>query len=254
MKTRRRQWDECARSGAQTGRHTPVCKRTGCAGCYHPCDYTGRHRDGCADEACPGCSPRRAERGRLCNRCFDALSIAVASLRVEWGQLADRLAPRANPALVRVSGSKPRQLPIDPKIADLRGEIASLLASWVGMVKDEREMIGPAGDNPQVTSPWLGAQLEWAAEQEWISDMADELIGVQRRANAALFPDDRKRVEIGRCLHVGEDDVQCPGVVRTYVARFEGDTPPPLVCSVDESHRWARFEFQRLITKGMLAA
>jgi hypothetical protein len=247
-RVRQRDWVECSRAGAQQGRHRPDCSHTGCEGCYRPCDYTGRHRDDCNDDYCPGCSPRRADHGLLCQRCYDALEGAVEALPGDWAQLAERLAPRTSPLLVRVSGSKPQRLPIDPKVVELRKLIKYLLATWVLRVAEQRGVHRPPNADVEVTGPWLVTNLEWCAEQDWAGDMTTELEDAHRQARALLYPDDRKRVDVGRCLLQTDAGKPCPGTVRTHVGGPDGQ-PAPLICSANEAHRWGIVDYSRAAAK-----
>jgi hypothetical protein len=160
--------------------------------------------------------PRRALDGLyLCEGCLAQLTGNLAQLPGLYAELAELLAVGGQ-AGQRVSGSPGRPLPINLGVAEHRGQIQAVLASWARVVVDERGITVPDSDEVAVTAPWLATHVTWFAGHQFADEVVHEIRKLTGRAHKLRDPD--RRMTIGeRCRVVPEGAERCPGTVAMVI-------------------------------------
>jgi hypothetical protein len=179
--------------------------------------------------------PRQAMEGTvLCaghgTRLFEQLAV-LPSLREEltdvmaraWSEMVSD-----DPTPLAIAE---KALPLQPDIADLRGEIESQLMSYARMVAEELDGSWPPVGVDTVV-PWLQGRLEVAARQEWIVDMLEGVDDLVRQAHGFLDAAKHRLVYLGKCG--GSCDEPIFAKVRTGEGRDE-EFPIDVVCPACET-------------------
>lgn len=189
--------------------------------------------------------PRRALDGLyLCQGCVTQLTGNLGQLPGLYNELAELLAVGGQ-AGQRVSGSPGRPLPINLGVAEHRGHIQAVLASWARVVVDERGITVPDSDEVAVTAPWLARHVMWlAASQGFADDVVLEIRMLAIRARGLRDPDPSRNIAIGPCV-VEVENEPCVGQLWATV-RVDGDERPSVIfcdtCEFEKApEEWMRF-------------
>ncbi|WP_234313737.1 hypothetical protein [Streptomyces sp. NBRC 109706] len=137
---------------------------------------------------------------------------------------------------VRVIRKAPRKSAaanvINPAAAEIRSTIRKALASWAGLVAEERRLPPPARDMATLAH-FLGRHIEWLCRHPAAGELADEIRELTRRARDIAYPNDMRRVPIGSCPDDG-----CPGELVALMRHRDARAPSEIVCSVSPDHSW----------------
>lgn len=129
-------------------------------------------------------APRLAEHGTmLCRRCTGHLEQHLAETGARVDQLRTALTGATGHGGSRRGTPEP-PVPLNLAAHDHLGHLAAVLASWASLVREERGLRGPDGDDPKRLATWLQGQLDWLVEQPWVDDLAEELREVADKADA----------------------------------------------------------------------
>ncbi|WP_216906606.1 hypothetical protein [Nocardia noduli] len=175
----------------------------------------------------------------MCEGCFGALRAEVSALPRLFeehgaaleGSSARMLRPRTGAGSAAAPGIR-----FNFEASEIRSEILSLLASWSGLVVDERGVAAPRRDTASLAA-FLDVHLDWLAAHETASDAAEEFARLARRARGAGRAETSRRVVVGCCVERG-----CEGRLGV-VARAGGSD---VVCDADAAHQWSSSEWTRL--------
>ena len=142
----------------------------------------------------------------------------------------------AIPEVVRVIRKVPRKSAgpdsMNPAAAEIRSAILTVLASWAGLVADERRLEPPARDVPALAR-FLCRHVEWLTRHPAAGDMADEIQDLTRTARNVAHPNGVRRVRIGYC-----PDGDCAGDLVAHI-RPPGDLlPSEIICTASAGHSW----------------
>jgi hypothetical protein len=107
----------------------------------------------------------------------------------------------------------------------------TVLASWAGLVVEERDVFRSPERDVLVLAEFLGAHLDWLAEHFAAADLAAEIETLVRAAEDTISPDPGVRVELGRC-----DEAGCGAVVSATLRGRGGIAPQVIRC--DGGHVW----------------
>ncbi|UED85137.1 hypothetical protein [Streptomyces profundus] len=121
---------------------------------------------------------------------------------------------------------------MNPAAAEIRSTIRNVLASWGGLVAEERRLAPPTRDIPTLAR-FLGRHIEWLARHPAAGDMVDEIRDLTRRARNIAYPNNVRRVPIGGCPDDG-----CAGELVALIRRQDDVLPSEIVCTVSPSHSW----------------
>lgn len=120
-------------------------------------------------------APRMADAATmLCRRCTRHLEQHLAEIPARCTQLRDALTGATGHGSSRRGTPEP-PVPLNLAAHDHLGHLTALLASWASLVREERGLRGPDGDDPHRLSTWLLGQLDWLTRQPWVDDLAEEL-------------------------------------------------------------------------------
>jgi hypothetical protein len=187
----------------------------------------------CGATSCQEEGPGRAGSGGfLCMACRDRLANNLSDLPTLYSDCNKG----ASPKVVRVIRNAPRKSVttdlINPAAAEIRSAILTVLASWAGLVADERRLGPPARDVPTLAR-FLCRHVGWLTRHPAAGDVADEIQDVTRTARKVAFPNGIRRVHIGYC-----PDGDCDGDLVALI-RPHGDLlPSEIICTISPSHSW----------------
>lgn len=209
---------------AESMRAVPVAERCQAAACRAA---GNAHVRGAGDDGISLCGACRESTGELLR--------ALPHLYEECGRmLSSSGGPRE-----RTSGGPLPGMPFNTAATEVRSGIVTTLASWSGLVAQERGMAAPARTVP-VLARWLVEHLEWLAAHPAAGEFSAELHRWVRAARRVTSSGAVRRVPLGTCVESG-----CGG---TLVARTGGPSAgaAEIRCDADAGHRWAEYEWAQL--------
>jgi hypothetical protein len=124
----------------------------------------------------------------------------------ELYQRCESLLVRFPPAFTqRVAGGGTAGLVLDERVTEARGGIVAVLASWSGLVADERDVGRPRRDAAEL-SAFLAVHLDWLLDHPAGPCFAEELLAAAAAAREVSGGGARPGIELGRCVEEGCDD------------------------------------------------
>lgn len=195
----------------------------------------------CTGKTCPpaGQDPRLAvDATMLCRDCTRRLERHLAEMPARVQLLRVLHDGQQTPRRTDRPGSS-TPVPLNVEAHDLLQKIPGVLASWTGMVCEERDLRGP--DTHDRCAAWLLGQLDWLVEQPWVDDFADEVADLAREAERLIRINPRRHRleppcpqcsarELGRWD--GTDQVDCEACGRAWP---EKDYPWMVRLALDDS-------------------
>ncbi|WP_222851160.1 helix-turn-helix domain-containing protein [Phytoactinopolyspora mesophila] len=110
------------------------------------------------------------------------------------------LAQRHRPISERVRGGTRGGSPgLNQAALSAREDIMSILASWAGLVVDERELSSRPERSVRSLSEFLLTQLDWLSDHPAAGDLVSEIHEVATAAQRVMEPDASVRLQIGPC-------------------------------------------------------
>jgi hypothetical protein len=167
----------------------------------------------------------------VCKICRDSLVKDLTSLPQLYSDCTGDAAPAVVRVVRRTSRKSRAADSICPAAADVRSTIRGVLASWAGLVTDERRLVPPARDVPTLAR-FLRQHVAWLVRHPAASDMVEEIRDLTRTARTIAYPDSVRRVHIGGC-----PDGDCEGDLVALIRRND-DLPSEIVCTDSEEHSW----------------
>jgi hypothetical protein len=131
-------------------------------------------------------------------------------------------------------------MPFNVRAADVRESILGVLASWSGMVVEERHVTAPPR-TVDAMAKFLCNHIDWLAAHIAAAEVTDEVTWLVRSAHHVAYPAPVRRVPIGACVEVG-----CPGELIALVRLHESLLPPEISCDADPCHKWAAHQWMQL--------
>jgi hypothetical protein len=142
----------------------------------------------------------------------------------------------AGPDAVRVIRKSPRKSAtsdsMNPAAAEVRSTIRTVLASWAGLVSDERRLEPPARDIPTLAR-FLGRHIQWLTRHPAAGDMAEEVRELTRNARDVAYPDSVRRVPVGCC-----PEIDCDGELFAHIRAHDDLLPSEIMCTLSPCHSW----------------
>lgn len=183
---------------------------------------------------------RRVVAGtRLCRACHDSLVTALEKLPGLYRECGRLLAGSDRPR-DRTSGGPLPGLPFNAAAADARDSILRVLASWSGLVVEQRHVTAPRRTVGALAG-FLGRHVDWVAAQSIACDVTDEVAELVRSARRVAYPRPLRRVPVGACVEVG-----CGGGLFAVVDPDEALLPSEICCDTDPQHRWPAHRWTQL--------
>ena len=127
-----------------------------------------------------------------------------------------------------ITGHGEKPLPIDPRVCEHRLLVGQVLASWVLLVAEDRQVSPPqvhAEPRTKALCAFLSVHHAWSVTQPWAEDYAGEVLALGRKAWSLLNPSGRRQFPIGPCqewVDVEGTLTRCPG---TLYALLTPDDP-----------------------------
>jgi hypothetical protein len=190
--------------------------------------------------------PRAASGGAyLCVVCARALTADLRALPPLYDECGRLLGGRERrPDTVRTSRGGPAPgLPFNTAAADARDAVLTVLASWSGLVAEERRVAPPPREVADLARFML-RHLPWLAAHPAAPELSREIGQATRLARQANDPDPLHRAQVGTCVEAG-----CQGTLTAVVRSREAALAAEVVCSADRAHRWPTEEWVRLSSR-----
>jgi hypothetical protein len=202
-----------------------------------PCDGDGCHR-----AARNGGERRQAVEGqRLCAACRSLLAEAMRELPRLYAECGAVLGSGAASGLrEKITGGPAPGLVLNDFAAEARMQILTTLASWSGLVTDQRRVPAPARQ-VAVLADFLLANLTWLLSHPVVADASAEMARTVTMARRAAYPDSVKRIVVGSCVLP-----DCDGVLTATVRASRAGAGTRVRCGVDPEHTWDGSQWTRL--------
>jgi hypothetical protein len=150
---------------------------------------------------------QRAVEGGLpvCRACYDRVRRDLAELPGLYCH-CESLLVRFPPAFAqKVAGGRAAGVYLDERVTDARRDIVTVLASWSGLVSDERGVARPGRRDVADLSAFLVVHLDWLLAHPAGSCFADELVAVAAAARDISRSGPSSAMDLGRCVEEGCD-------------------------------------------------
>lgn len=174
---------------------------------------------------------------RLCFGCRDRFRADLLALPALYEECGHRLTGAGGRPLERVSGGLPGGISLDDSAASTRAQMRSVLASWAGLVVQQRAVSGPDRREVALLVAFLARHVDWLAEHPAAADAAEEIGRLARLGRAAARIGGPRSLMLGRC-----DE---PGCDQPVHAELNPDRRPPRV-SCAASHVWPPHKWLQL--------
>ncbi len=165
----------------------------------------------------------------LCGGCRTDLVRTLRRLPSLYDQCETMLVPRQRREVGRVRGGLPGSAPLNEDAVTARSTILGTLASWSGLVRDERPAPVPVRRDAARLAEFLLSHLEWLAAHPAAGDLREEVGEAAAQADRVLHADGEKRLELGKC-----DKHGCAGTV--YATLQGGGGPSAGLVRCDDGH------------------
>jgi hypothetical protein len=169
-------------------------------------------------------------RIRLCTSCLGGLRANIVRLPRLFHDCEELLSNRRARGLERIRGGGPSGgVTLNESIVGARSDMLAVLASWAGLIVDERPVyIRPRRTTGEL-SRFLLEHLRWLAGHPAAADAATEIADVVRTAEELTSVRPASRLELGTCGEAG-----CGGMVTASV----GPAADPSSIGCDRGHAW----------------
>jgi hypothetical protein len=162
----------------------------------------------------------------ICADCRECAEEDLLELPVLYEMCAYVLDARHPRPRERVSGGRPGGIVLRDAVVGIRSDILGVLASWCGLVTNERGVPSPDELSIPRLSTFVLIHFSWLTAHPAGPDFADELAALTERARGVLKPEPRAEMDLGPCTRDG-----CGSTVRA-----EGHPPTRIRC--DAGHEW----------------
>jgi hypothetical protein len=176
---------------------------------------------------------------QLCRACRDNLAAGLGKLPSLYDECGRLLAGSDQPR-DRTSGGPMPGMPFNTAAADVRESILGVLASWAGMVVEERRVSAPAR-TVRALARFLRTHADWMAAHGTATEATQEVTQLVRSARQVAYPNPVRRVPIGTCVEAG-----CAGELFALVQPQESLLPPEISCAADPCHSWPAHQWMQL--------
>lgn len=169
----------------------------------------------------------------LCGRCLSETTRGLRRVVVLYTDCERLLeGPPRRHVRDKVSGSVAPGLHFNSAAADARSAMLSVLASWSGLVADERRISAPARSVPALAS-FLLTHAEWLAAHEAAAELTSEIRQIVSAASRAAFPSRCQRIFVGPC-----PERDCGGALFATIYSQETLLPAEIGCDAQVAHTW----------------
>lgn len=184
--------------------------------------------------------PRLAENGlRVCVVCRDKLAAHLREIPALYRQCGRILVNRYERGPERIRGGMPGGISLNDAVFTARADMLSVLASWCGLVVDERPVSHPPRREIDALARFLSIHLEWLTGHPAAGSAVTEIHDVAVEAATAVDPDPSMRLELGPCARAG-----CVSTVHMIVRARTSESNARVSCGA--GHVWRPYEWLRL--------
>jgi hypothetical protein len=190
---------------------------------------------------------------RLCFCCLDKLAKHISRLPDLYRLCESILVSRPKREVERIRHKTFGGISLDEAVVSARSDIVSVLASWAGLVVDERRVSAPPQRQVADLAVFLSSHLEWLAAHPAAGDAVTEIHEVVKNVEAVVQPSPLLTLELGPCDRPG-----CESRVHVTL-RAKDSLPQSRVCC-ESGHVWRPSEWlllghrieqaQRALTEG----
>ncbi|MFG2193345.1 helix-turn-helix domain-containing protein [Streptomyces sp. NPDC048639] len=178
---------------------------------------------------------------RLCSSCLGAMARTLTSLPALHEECGRVLGGSGQRRLERSPGRTTPGMPLNTAAVEAREAMMRVLASWSGLVVDERGTSVPRRD-VRVLAAFLLRHVDWLAGHSAVAELTAELERLLAFAGRVVEPPQVQRMVIGACAREG-----CGGTLSTYAGpRRNGPEDTRIVCTAEPDHNWAMHEWVSL--------
>lgn len=188
---------------------------------------------------CAGAYCTRSRRPRLpglglCGTCLRELADELGRLASLYQACERRLSGGGQrlPDVVKASGTVAPGMPFNSAAADTRSAIVAVLASWSGLVAQERRVTPPDRTVAALTR-FLLAHAQWLAAHPAAPDLTREIRKLAGQASRVADGSQPRRIPVGPCVEPG-----CPGDLTAVLHPQRARPPAEICCQHDPAHRW----------------
>jgi hypothetical protein len=183
---------------------------------------------------------RMAENGlRVCRACHKRVYRELAELPGLYLRCESLLAHFPQTFVPKVAGGAATGLVLDEAVVNARRDIVGLLASWSGLVADERKVGRPRRRDVTELSAFLAIHVDWLLAHQAGASFAQELVTVAATARAASRGGATLEIELGPCVEAGCEHVM-------IARRAEGATSSSVDVSCAAGHVWRTHQWLQL--------
>lgn len=178
-----------------------------------------------------GETPGRPGDGRsLCITCRDRLVNDLLHLPALYSDCNRNTGPEVVRVIRRLPRKSAAAESMSPAAAEVRSAIRTVLASWAGLVAEERHLEPPARDIPALAR-FLCQHVKWLARHPAAGELVDEIRELTRNARSIAYPNSVRRVTLGCCP-------DCEGELVALIRPRDDFLPSEIVCTTSPSHTW----------------
>jgi hypothetical protein len=149
------------------------------------------------------------------------------------------LVGRRTRAMERVRGGLPGGISLDDGAVAARARILTVLASWAGLVVDERGLARPPRRDVADLAGFLSRHLAWLAAHPAADEVVTEIAALVRAAEDTVCPHATVRIELGPC-----GQPACGQVVTLAVDADSEPVPTQIRC--EAGHVWLPHQWLQL--------
>jgi hypothetical protein len=162
----------------------------------------------------------------------------------ELYQRCESLLVRFPPAFTqRVAGGGSTGLVLDEQVTEARRDLVAVLASWSGLVADERGVRRPGRDAGELAA-FLAVHLDWLLDHPAGSCFAAELGAAAAAAREASRSGSGPGIELGPCVAEGCDQMMVAASASGPAASASASAGLEVRCGA--GHAWAPRQWLRL--------
>jgi len=132
----------------------------------------------------------------------------------------------------KVSANPTPGMRFNSAAAEARSCILSVLASWSGLVAQERRVSAPAR-TAATLAEFLLTHCQWIAAHEAAPELTGEIRQLVRRASMVAFPSRPRSISVGPC-----PEADCGGTLCATVYPQDA-LPAEISCDADPAHVWS---------------
>jgi hypothetical protein len=184
-----------------------------------------------------------AEQGsKLCSLCRARVHDDIVELPKLYGEFESSLIRFPFAFEERISGGEVKGMRLNEASVNARSDIISMLATWSGMVAEERRLTKPIGRDVAGLAAFLTRHLDWLLAHPTAPYFADEVATMAATARRASRPRSVLRLPLGYCV---EEDCDAS----LYAVGTAADARSQAQVRCEAGHIWQAHEWLVLASR-----